>query len=156
MPRGRPDKHANRRSGCPGKLVAKGFSLMELLVAMAIVAILAALATPIYTRHIGRTHRVAAESCMAEYANLLERWRASHLSYDGVSTSGGSGVAPPECTQRVAANYVIGLMVSAGTFVVSATPINAQIRRDASCGVLTLDQRGTRTAAGAVGVAGCW
>jgi len=135
----------------------RGFSLIELLVVVGIIAILAAFALPAYTRHVGRTHRTAAEACMAEYANYMERYYTSNLRYD--KAPDGSDNADPhlDCQSQVARNYAVTQATTASGFTITATPTEAQQARDRVCGTLTLNQRGARAASGDTGgTAGCW
>ena len=134
----------------------RGFTLIEVMIAMAIVAILAAIAWPNYTRHLGRTHRVAAQACISEYANYMERYYTSNLRYD--QTPAGVDNADPhlDCQSRVAPNYVVAPASTPTSFAITATPTTVQLNRDGMCGTLTLNHRGARTASGSAGVAGCW
>lgn len=135
---------------------AFGFSLLEMLLVLVLIAVLAAMALPAYTRHLGRTHRVAAQSCLTEYAHYMERFHVAHLRYD--STADGLTNEDPHlgCQALVARSYTITMDATAAGFVVTAAPTPMQIRRDASCGTLSVNQRGTRTASGAAGATGCW
>ena len=61
----------------------RGFTLLELMVVVLIIAILAAIALPIYGKYIRQSERAAAQSQMLKIAGDLERWRAKSLSYRG-------------------------------------------------------------------------
>ena len=129
-----------------------GFSLIEMMIVVAIIAILAAIAMPSYMRHVGKTHRVAAQACMAEYANYMERYYTSNLRYD--QTAAGVANADPrlDCQSQIARNYTLVPATTSTSFTVTATPTTTQRGRDTQCNTLTLNQRGTRTA----GTDGCW
>jgi type IV pilus assembly protein PilE len=160
---------ADRRAGWPhGRRRAvtswrNGFSLIELMIVVAIVAILAALAVPSYTKHVVKTKRVAAQACLSEHANYMERYYTTNLRYDKDTSTPAlpnplSGTAPTlnlDCAQRTSADYQYRLtasLLTSSSYSLTATPIGAQAARDAICGTLSLDQAGTRTPA----TAGCW
>jgi type IV pilus assembly protein PilE len=130
----------------------RGFTLIEVMIVVAIIAILAAIAWPNYTRYVGRTHRVAAQACMAEYANYMERYYTGNLRYD--QTAAGVANADPhlDCQSQVARNYTLVPATTSTSFTVTATPTTVQLNRDTQCGTLALNQRGERTAGGD----GCW
>ena len=59
----------------------KGFSLIELMIVIAIVAILVALALPNYTGYVRKAKRGEAEQLLMNWANLQEIWRANNPTY---------------------------------------------------------------------------
>ena len=65
-------KHTNRKWG---------FSLVELMIAVAIVAILVALALPSYSRYVRKANRGEAQSLILNWANNQELWRANNATY---------------------------------------------------------------------------
>ena len=73
----------------------QGFTLMELLIAIAIVGVLAAIAFPSYTAYIQRGYRAEARSALAEAQQFMERYYAANSRY-----TDGSG-NPPDLPQRL-------------------------------------------------------
>jgi type IV pilus assembly protein PilE len=140
-----------------------GFTLIELMIVVAIIAILAAIAYPSYVTYITKSHRVAAEGCLSQYANYMERFYTTNLTYNNATTP--NPLATPGATlgfdcaspQQTGSNYSYSLpSATSGAYVVQATPINAQLTRDTTCGTLTLDQTGVRKANGSTTLTGCW
>lgn len=121
-----------------------GFTLLELVVVMAIAAILAAIAIPNYSEYVMRSHRSEAQSFISDVASRQSQFFLDRRSYAG--TVAGLNMTPPA---EVAARYNVAIAVVAGPpagFQVSATPIGAQATD--RCGVLTIDQANNRTAVG--------
>ncbi|QNK03664.1 prepilin-type N-terminal cleavage/methylation domain-containing protein [Dyella telluris] len=130
----------------------RGFTLIEMVVVVAIIAILAAIAWPNYTRHVAKTNRVAAQACLSQYANYMERYYTTNLRYD--QTAGGTANADPQlgCQGEVSRSYTITQATDRATFTITATPTTVQLGRDSLCGTLTLNQTGARTPT----ANGCW
>lgn len=124
---------------------SQGFTLVELLVALAIFAIISALAIPQYTAFTERGFRSELTSDLLNCAQAMERFNATTFTYVG-SNPGGDGTAldpnlicNPLSVQ--AGRYAITAVTTANTFVLTATPAGSMT----DTGVLTLDQIGNRT-----------
>ena len=144
-----------RRPAHRARMPHAGYTLIELLIAMVIAGILAAVAYPSYVQHAVKARRVAAESFMLELASRQEQYMldarryadswatlgattpAEVASYYTVETSGSNGVTPP-------------------TYTVTATPIGSQLSQDGKCGTLTYTQAGVKGKSGTGSVASCW
>lgn len=137
---------------------AAGFTLLELMVVVAIIAIIAAIALPAYTGAIVKTNRRAAEACLSQLANYMERYYTTNMRYDQ-DTSGTANTVPTlGClsAQQTGNNYAYTFVKSATDYTLTATPQNVQASRDTLCATLTLNKIGTRTASGTGTLAQCW
>ena len=135
----------------------KGFTLIELVVAILIVGILAAVAVSSYQDYILRAQRADAKSVLLEVAGWMERNYTATGSY--ATNPAGAAITAPPITQSPktgTARYDVSFTANptATAFTVQASP--AVGWADAECGTLTLDQRGTQTESGTGTVADCW
>jgi type IV pilus assembly protein PilE len=118
-----------------------GFSLVELMVTVAIVGILAAIAFPAYGRYLVRGNRSAAEGYMMSLAEAQAQYFADAHSY--ATTPDALNLPVP---QQVAGNYTITIDAADGpppSFTVTATPVAGT--RQAADGILTINSSGART-----------
>lgn len=130
-----------------------GFTLIELLVAIAVVGILMSLAVVSYEFATVRARRAAAQGCLAEAAQALERHYTLHFTYVGAPA--------PACSADVTEYYVVGFDAgepTQSTFRIRAVPQGAQASADTTCGTLSLDHTGVRLAGAgdADTVEACW
>lgn len=119
-----------------------GVTLVELMVVVLIIGMLAAIAYPGYRNQVVRTQRGAAKACLAQYAQLLERYYTTNLRYTG------AGALVPGCASEggMPENYAFSVdTLSATTYRVVATPTVAFAARDHQCGALRINQRGQKT-----------
>ena len=129
----------------------RGFTLIDLLIACVVLAILAAIAYPSYASHVRKAHRADAKAILLETAQYLERHHVTHNTYAGARVDAVSAVSPKGATgARVKYHLRFAGEPDAMTFTLQATPVNGQ-EVDA-CGTLSVDHLGAQTA----DVAGCW
>lgn len=123
----------------------RGFTLIELLVALAILAIISAIAVPIYTEYSVRTQRTNAEKDLLLCAQSMERLGSTTFTYAG-HLGGGASTGPVDqnvCVPSSTAMYSITLTVAdANTFTLRATPIAGSLV--ASNGMLETDASGAQ------------
>lgn len=130
---------------------SKGFTLIEVMIVVAIVGILAAVVLPSYQQYVIRANRAAAQSFMLELSSKQERYVLDKRSYTATVSD---LMTPPG---EVSNNYNVTLgSVTATGYLITATPIGNQLDQDTLCGVLTLDQAGIKTVAGTGTLAECW
>lgn len=136
---------------------SRGFTLIELMITVAIIGILAAVAYPAYQDSIIKTRRSAAKACLSELAQYMERYYTTNLQYHQTPAGVANALPNLQCRNDVAQSYTFATTVlQAGAYTLSATPIGAQLARDTRCGTLTLNQAGTKTESGTGTVADCW
>jgi type IV pilus assembly protein PilE len=117
-----------------------GFTLIELMIVVAVVAILASIAFPSYQQYVIRTKRAAAKAQMMDIANRQQQFLTANRSYADAATLAGSGFALPS---DVSANYGYTIALSVTTvpaFTVTFTPIGSQ----ATDGTLTINNEGAK------------
>ncbi len=137
----------------------RGFTLIELMVTVAIIAIVGAIAFPSYSEYAVRTRRASAGTCLLQQALFMERVYASNMRYD---QNDGSATTLPaaSCATDLNNAYTVAFAASQPTqrtFSIVATPQNEQASRDAGCGTLSLDQAGVKSRSGSgTSLEKCW
>lgn len=131
----------------------KGFTLIELVIALAIIGVLAAIAFPAYTDYVRQARRGDCASELVLFANALERFSTARGTYVGGGanyptqclTNGGMGAAAGGGT--TAYNFVVAAGLTASTFTIQAVPAGPQTAD--KCGTLTLTNTGIQGIVGA-------
>ena len=137
-----------------GGLISRGegFTLIELVTVMAIVAILTAIAIPNYWAYVARSNRSEARSQLLIAANWVERWRTQSGSYAGAVLPASLAQSPAQG----AAKYGIALAVlTPVTYTVTATPTVGGPMATDVCTSISIDHTGQRTFTGGTQEV-CW
>lgn len=127
-----------------------GFSLIEVMVVVGIIAILASIALPSYNEHVRKTRRAAGGACAVAAAQQLERYYTTQLTYVGAPAG---NVLDNVCDPDTLKYYTIGTNIVAGSpraYSVTATPAGKQTGD--SCGTLSINQAGVKSPA----ADNCW
>mgnify|MGYP000577606724 CR=1 FL=1 len=136
---------------------AKGFTLIELMIAVAIVALLASIAYPSYVEQVAKAKRADAAAALLTGAQALERYYTSNGRYL-TAANAIAAVFPTQVPENGAAYYnITATVATANAFTLRATRAGAMT--DDPCGNLELNSTGTRSLdsnASGRDVAGCW
>ncbi len=121
----------------------QGFTLIEVMITVAIIGIVSAIAYPSYTEYIRRGHRADARAGLLQAAQWMER---------AATATGSYPTALPEAltwTNDTTKRYAIGFQDgnTNAAFTLTATPKEGPQKND-PCGTYTLSNTGVRGAAG--------
>ena len=135
----------------------KGFTLLEMVMVVAVLGILLGIAIPSYQNYVIRSNRTEGQALLSDAAARQERYYSQNPGVGYTKDVAKLGMSSANSPNNLY-NLTIATPTST-TYTLTATPINSQTR-DKTCGKLTLNQLGERGAAGKTGnnstVNDCW
>jgi type IV pilus assembly protein PilE len=127
----------------------RGFTLIELVIAVAVIGILAKVALPSYQEYLKRSNRSSAQSLMLDLANREQQYLLDNRAFVGGGASAVTTLLPSGVPAEVSNFYTVTITSTDGpppTFEVKATPKTGTVMAGES--PFTLDQDGTKLPAG--------
>lgn len=148
----------NNAVGSAGNRVMRGFTLIEVMVVVAIVGILAAIAYPSYQEHVNKSRRADAQASLVELAQFMERHYTTQGGYLASGTSGAAPVLPFTKSPRDGGLEFYALSLAPGTtatsYTLQAVPKNSMLGD--KCGTLTLSNTGQKGQKADATLGDCW
>lgn len=151
----------------------QGYTLIELLIVVAVIGVLASIAIPAYQQSVMRGNRSVAQAGLMDLANRQEQFYLNNKTYTAdmanlgypaglVFTSSGSSAlalnnnqTPVGSTSGERVYFLLINSASATAYSLSAVPQLTQAN-DAECGTLALTNLGARTESGSATATDCW
>ncbi len=148
-----PDRTSSERCTAGRRGPARGFTLMEILIALALVAILASIALPSYQEYVQRGKISDALGALSTYRVQLEQYYQDNRNYG--STASACGVALPS-SSYFGFSCTWGSSTSSQSYVATATGLDAGGMAGFSFTVNEAGERRTLQFAGTAESAACW
>jgi len=120
-----------------------GFTLIELMIAVAIVGILTSVGYPSYQKHIQKAKRSEAQAALVSFATAMEQWRVENNGkYSGVTEASAifATQVPIDGSGTKTYDLAFDGTPTDNTYTLKATPVQT----DEECGTLTLDSTGVK------------
>jgi type IV pilus assembly protein PilE len=134
---------------------AQGFTLIELMIVVAIIGILAAIAYPSYTEYVQRGKRSEAKVALLEAVQNLERYYSANGTYLNSTALAAVFVTAVPASATAYYNIAVSGTPTRSAFMLRAT--RAGSMASDACGEYQIDQTGSRTLSSATkSVADCW
>ena len=124
----------------PASKFQSGFTLIEIMLSLALVGILASIAIPYLQEHLRTTQRTAAQAALMQLAAQAESHYSQHWSYQEFDLD-------PQVLARVATHHTVAIILEGQHYTLTASPIHTD-----RCGTLQLSHDGRTQAAASQ----CW
>jgi type IV pilus assembly protein PilE len=133
---------------------ARGFTLIELMIAVAIVAILASIAYPSYVTQVQKSRRADGKAALLAVAGKMERYFTERSTYATATLGSASTNVYPAISESGNYNLTFATPRTASAYTVRAAP--AGVQATDPCGTLTYTSQGVKGVTGSLTVSQCW
>lgn len=125
----------------------RGFTLMELMIVVAVIGILAAIALPSYWNSVMKSRRTTAQTALLDLASREERYYTANNAYTSDLTllgfPAGTSVAVPDNSSNHYYDVSVTVPTNAASFSLQAAPAGTQAK-DTACATFTYNSSGVR------------
>ncbi len=136
----------------------RGFTLIELMIVVAVIGIIAAIAYPSYSGYVQKSRRTDAKAALTEAAHALEKYYTMNAKFTGATL--GSGSTDTYKDKSPEGYYSLSLSIgNANSFTLTATPTSkGNQNSDTHCAAFTLNNSGLKEATNSSNTkqADCW
>ncbi|QKX17359.1 type IV pilin protein [Microbulbifer sp. YPW1] len=134
----------------------RGFTLIELMIVVAIIGIISAIAYPSYMESVRKSNRADAKAALNDVSHRLQRCFTAYSDYTHASCAVGQTLDDGRSVSSGEGMYTVTGNLTATTFALTAAPVAGTTQAgDSKCGSFTLTQAGVKGASGSLGT-DCW
>lgn len=141
----------------------RGFTLVELMIVVAIVGIISAIALPSYQSSVAKSRRAEARAQLLETVQFMQLFYSQNDRFD--QSRAGVAVAIPASLSQIPRGAAVGSQTytiqftgtpTIAAYTIEAVPRSGGPMSSDACGTLRLSSVGTRTVTGSQSAADCW
>ena len=132
---------------------SRGFTLIELMLVVAVLAIIFSIAYPTFLDHIRKSRRSDAKAALMDAATKMERHYTQFGRYSAILASSGILGASPEGLYAITAT-ITG--ANSQTFTLTATPQAGNDQANDKCGNFVINEAQQKTVSGSLTADECW